>query len=124
MDDATKELLINAFLVLHFIGIASLLAGFLTSMREIRTGMKINAGVLHGVYLMLISGLTMSYLAIKPSDLNVLVISIKSIVLTVIFFLAFTNRKKEVPPKWVVPVIALLTIFNIVIAVFGGPVSE
>ena len=124
MDDSTKELIINAFLILHFLGIASLLAGFLTSMKEIRTGMKVNAGVLHGAYLMLISGLAMAGLAIDPSKLNVIVISLKSIILTVIFFIAYAFRKKEATPKWAVPAIAGLTILNMILAVFGGAIAE
>jgi len=114
----------NAFLILHFLGIASLLAGFLTQMREMKTGMKVNAGVLHGAYLMLISGLTMVALAADQAKLNVVVISLKSMFLTAIFFIAHTFRKKEVTPKWVVPVIAGLTILNMILAIFGGVESE
>jgi hypothetical protein len=124
VDDATKELLINVFLILHFLGIASLLAGFLTSMKQMRTGMKVNAGVLHGAYLMLVSGLAMAGLAVDPSKLNVIVISLKSIVLTAIFFVAYAYRKKEVTPVWVVPAIAGMTLLNMVLAVFGGAVAE
>lgn len=124
MDDSTKELLINLFLVLHFLGIASLLAGFLTSMKQLRTGIKVNAGVFHGAYLMLISGLAMAGLAVDPSELNVIVISLKSIVLTAIFFVAYTYRKKEITPIWVVPAIAGFTVLNMCLAIFGGAVSS
>lgn len=124
MDDSTKEFLINIFLVLHFLGIASLLAGFLTSMKQMRTGMKVNPGVFHGAYLMLISGLAMAGLAVDPAELNVIVISLKSIVLTAIFFVAYTYRKKEITPVWVVPAIAGLTVLNICLAIFGGAASS
>lgn len=124
MDDSTKEFLINIFLVLHFLGIASLLAGFLTSMKQMRTGMKVNPGVFHGAYLMLISGLAMAGLAVDPAELNVIVISLKSIVLTAIFFVAYTYRKKEITPIWVVPAIAGLTVLNICLAIFGGAASS
>ena len=110
--------------MLHFLGIASLLAGFLTQIREMKTGMKVNAGVLHGAYLMLISGLAMAGLAADPAKLNVIVISLKSMFLTAIFFIAYSFRKKEVTPKWVVPVIAGLTMLNMILAVFGGVESE
>jgi predicted neutral ceramidase superfamily lipid hydrolase len=119
VDDSTRELIIHAFLFLHFLGIASLLAGFLTQMREIKTGMKINAGVFHGAYLMLISGLAMAGFEPHPEKLNVLVISLKSIVLTVIFFVAYMYKKKETP-KWVVPLIAGLTMLNMLLAIFGN----
>lgn len=124
MDDSTKEFLINIFLVLHFLGIASLLAGFLTSMKQMRTGMKVNPGVFHGAYLMLISGLAMAGLAVDPAELNVIVISLKSIVLTAIFFVAYTYRKKEITPIWVVPAIAGFTLLNICLAIFGGAASS
>jgi len=119
VDSTTKSIIINSFLVLHFLGIASLLAGFLTSMRQMREGMKMNAGVFHGAYLMLLSGLVMAGLE-DPNKLNVLVLVVKVIVLMLIFFVAFTYRKKDSTPKWVVPSIAAMTVFNIAIAVFGN----
>ena len=123
MDDSTRTLIINSFLVLHFLGIASLLAGFFTSMKDMKTGMKVNAGVLHGAYLMLLSGLVMAGVA-DPQKLNVVVISLKSIALTVIFFIAYSFRKKEKTPVWAVPTIFLLTTLNIILAIFGGAVAE
>jgi len=123
VDDSTRTLIINIFLVLHFLGIASLLAGFFTSMKDMKTGMKVNAGVLHGAYLMLLSGLVMAGVA-DPQKLNVVVISLKSIALTVIFFIAYSFRKKEKTPVWAVPTIFLLTTLNIVLAIFGGAVAE
>jgi hypothetical protein len=119
MDDSTRTLIVNIFLVLHFLGIATLLAGFFTSIKDMKTGMKVNAGVFHGTYLMLLTGLVMAGVT-KPEELNAIVIALKSIVLTVIFFVAYTYRKKELTPKWAVPTIFLLTTFNIVLAVFVG----
>lgn len=119
MEESTRELIIHIFLVLHILGIAALLAGFFTSMKEMKTGMKVNIGVLHGAYTMLITGLVMAGVT-DPAKLNAVVISLKTISLTVIFFIAYTYRKKEVTPKWAVPVIFLLTTLNIVLAVVGG----
>lgn len=124
MDNSTKELLINILLVIHLLGIAVILAGFFTSMKDMKTGMKVNAGVLHGSYLMLATGLGMAGLAVDPAKLNTIIISLKSIVLTVIFFIAFTYRKKETTPVWAVPVIAALTTLNIVLATFGNVTGE
>ena len=122
MDDSTKNIIINAFLVLHFLGIASLMAGFLTGLKQIKTGIKVNAGVFHGAYLMLISGLVMAGL-VDPTKMHALIIAIKAIVLTVIFFVAYTYRKKETTPVWVVPTIFLLTLANIIFAIFGPVVN-
>ncbi len=124
MDDSTKEFLIHILLVIHLLGIAVLLAGFFTSMKDMKTGMKVNPGVLHGSYLMLATGLGMAGLAVDPSKLNVVVISLKSVVLTVIFFIAHTYRKKESTPVWAVPVIFALTTLNIVLATFGNVTGE
>jgi hypothetical protein len=88
-------------------------------MKDMKTGMKVNVGVLHGAYTMLITGLVMAGVT-DPAKLNAVVISLKTISLTVIFFIAYTYRKKEVTPKWAVPVIFLLTTLNIVLAVVGG----
>ena len=124
MDNSTKELLINILLVIHLLGIAVILAGFFTSMKDMKTGMKVNAGVLHGSYLMLATGLGMAGLAVDSAKLNTIVISLKSIVLTVIFFIAYTYRKKEHTPVWAVPVIAALTTLNIVLATFGNVAGD
>lgn len=119
MDDSTRTLIVNIFLVLHFLGITALLAGFFTSIKDMKTGMKVNAGVFHGTYLMLLTGLVMAGVT-KPEELNAIVIALKSIVLTVIFFVAYTYRKKEVTAIWAMPAIFLLTTLNIVLAVFVG----
>ncbi len=119
MEESTRELIIHIFLVIHILGIAALLAGFFTSMKDMKTGMKVNVGVLHGAYTMLITGLVMAGVS-DPAQLNTVVISLKSISLTAIFFIAYTYRKKEATPKWAVPVIFLLTTLNIVLAVVGG----
>ena len=119
MEESTRELIIHIFLVLHILGIAALLAGFFTSMKDMKTGMKVNVGVLHGAYTMLITGLVMAGVT-DPAKLNTVVISLKSISLTAIFFIAYTYRKKEATPKWAVPVIFLLTTLNIVLAVLVG----
>jgi hypothetical protein len=119
MDDATKELLINIFLVLHLLGIAVLLAGFFSHIRELTKGIKVSPGVLHGSSLMLATGLAMAGLAVDPSKINAFVISLKLIALVFIFVLAFRYRKAEKTPIWVVPAIAGLTTLNIAMAVFG-----
>ena len=120
MDKATSELLINIFLVLHLLGIAVLLAGFFSNLKELTKGIKVSAGVLHGSYLMLATGLAMAGLAVDPHKLNAFVIALKLIALVFIFLLAFRYRKKDKTPIWVVPAIAGLTTLNIVLAIFGN----
>jgi hypothetical protein len=116
------ELTTKISLILHFIGIAALLSGFIYQLKEWGTGMKINAGILHGAWLMLVSGFALAGLVeqVEPDEkLNAWVLAAKGIVITVIFFLAYGYNKKEKTAKWVVPAIAGLTILNICLAVLG-----
>lgn len=113
----------NIFLILHFIGIGALLSGFIYQLKDWGKGMKVNAGILHGAWLQLISGFALAGLvpAIETEEkLNGITIAIKAIVITVIFFVAYTYNKKEKTPTWVVPSIAGLVILNIAVAVVMG----
>jgi hypothetical protein len=83
--------------------------------------MKVNAGILHGAWLQLITGFALAGMipAMGEEDINGIALGIKAIVITVIFFVAYSFNKKEVTPKWVVPTIAGLTTVNIIVAVVG-----
>jgi hypothetical protein len=114
------EITLKIALILHLIGVGALLSGFFYQLKDWGVGMKVNAGIIHGAWLMLVTGLTMVTLIpiFEPDEkLNHLVIGLKSMVITIIFFIAYGNRKKEKTAKWVVPVIALLTVVNISLAV-------
>ena len=115
------ETAVNIALILHFVGIGALLSGFFYQLRDWGKGMKVNAGILHGAWLQLITGFAMAGLipAIGKESINGVALGIKSIVITVIFFVAYSFNKKEVTPKWVVPTIAGLTTLNIIVAVVG-----
>ena len=116
------ELLNEIMLVLHLVGVGALLSGFFYQLGDMKTGMKINAGILHGAWLMVVTGFTMtglSYSINSDEMINNWVLAAKSIVITVIFFLAYGYKKREVANKWVVPVITLLTVTNIALAVIG-----
>ena len=119
------ELTFKIVLVLHFIGIASLLGGFLTQMSAMKTGLRVVPAILHGSWLLLITGFALTGLAYADTaseeQPNGMVIGIKSMVITAIFFIAyFYNKKGDATPKWAVPTIGLLTIVNISIAVIVG----
>ena len=121
------DILNKVMLVIHLIGVGALLSGFFYQLRDWGKGMKVNVGILHGAWLMVITGFAMA--GIIPAmhsgeQINNIVLGLKSIVITVIFFLAYGNTKKEVTPKWVVPTIAALTTLNIVLAIFGPIVQD
>ena len=112
----------DILLVLHFVGLASLLSGFFYQLKDWGKGMKVNAGILHGAWLQLITGMGMVGLiqAMHGTEqVNNLVMAVKTVILTVIFFVAYSFNKKEKTPTWVVPAIAGLTTINIALAVLG-----
>ena len=117
------EIAEKILLVLHFVGIGALFSGFFYQLKQWGEGMKVNAGILHGAWLMLATGLGMVGL-IQASNgdeqVDNLVLVFKSIVITAVFFIAYTYNKKEKTPTWVVPAIAGLTTVNIVFAVVWG----
>ena len=120
------KILNDVFLVLHIIGVGALLSGFFYQLKDMKTGMKVNAGIIHGAWLMLITGFAMAGIlpVAEPEEkINNLVLAAKSIIITGIFFIAYAFNKKEKTPGWVVPVIALLTTTNVALAVLG-PIIE
>lgn len=121
------ELAIKITLIFHLIGIGALLSGFFFQLKAWGTGMLINAGIFHGAWLMLITGLALAGLIPtfeKGEEINALVLAAKSIVITAIFFIAYTYKKRETVAKWAVPAIAGLTILNISLAVLGPILTE
>ena len=116
------EILRNVLVVLHFVGLASLLGGVLVQLRSMRTGdARILPAILHGAYLQLATGLLL--VAVNQlgdlRDVNNAVIGVKLVVLVILTVLAIVYRRRKArTPQWVVPVIGVLTLVNIVIAVF------
>jgi hypothetical protein len=116
------EILYNSLVVLHFIGLASLLGGFLVQMSSFKTkSAVINPAILHGALTQLVTGLALVGVAEMASDgdpLNYAKIGVKLVVLLVIYTLALTYRKKTSVATPIIGAIGVLTIVNIVLAVF------
>ncbi|MEY4994099.1 MAG: hypothetical protein RIS82_1221 [Actinomycetota bacterium] len=120
----TLELIIRISLVLHLLGFAAIMAGVLNETKRFKTGAPVNRGILHGAWLALLTGLLMTGLVYANGETaNSLVLSIKGLGITGIFFIAYTYSKKDSAPKWVVPTIGLLTIINLITAVVIGAVE-
>lgn len=120
----TLELIIRITLVLHLLGFATIMAGVLNETKRFKTGAPVNKGILHGSWLALLTGLILTGLVYANGEqVNNLVISIKGLGITGIFFIAYTFAKKDSAPKWVVPTIGLLTVINLVVAVVIGAVE-
>jgi hypothetical protein len=121
----TAEILRNSLVVLHFIGLASLLGGFLTQMKAMGKGTaKIVPAMVHGAWTMLITGLLLvgvrEWMAAMEwaGEIDNIKVAVKSIVLTVILVLVMRFKKKDAVSPMVFGIIGLLTIVNVVLAVF------
>ncbi len=110
------QFLFNVMLVLHFIGIASLLGSAIVQAKPPRS---ITPGYVHGALTMLITGLALVGLTYplggEPDNAK---IGVKLAVLIVILVLVFANRKKEQISTGLWATIAGLTTLNIILAVF------
>jgi hypothetical protein len=122
----TAQILKDATLVLHFIGLASLLGGFLVQMKSLKTGTaKIIPAMIHGAWTMLITGLLLvgfrewiSALDPAANELDNIKVAVKSIVAAVIVVLVMINRRKEKLKSRDFGLIGALTVLNVILAVF------
>lgn len=113
------EILLQILLVLHFVGLASLLGGVMVQLRSLAKGATVNPAMMHGALTQLVTGLALVGIleGAGIGDVDNIKIAVKLAVLIVITVLVFVFRKKERPATWVVPAIGVLTLANIVIAV-------
>lgn len=130
MNASTYNLVSGILVVLHLVGVSSLLGGFLTQMKSLKTGGAIVPAIMHGAWLLLITGFALvGLVGMAPSagvddHINNAVLGIKCVVIAVIFFLAIGFGKKDLSKaKWVVPVIGALTLLNVCLAVLGPIVN-
>lgn len=126
MNPEQLELVTRIFVVLHLIGMAALFSGFFSQMKEFKNGAKVTAAIFHGSWTLLVTGFVLVGLVMssETEKTNELVLAAKAVVITAIFFVAYFYNKKVSTPKWVVPLIGLLTILNICLAVFGPIVVD
>ena len=112
------ELARNVLLILHLAGMAGILISILGS----RT--KLSSGISHSALLALIAGIGLvgirySLNSADPAKWELIdnaKITIKLIFVIAILAITYVNKKKESLKSWVIPVIAGLTIGNIIIA--------
>lgn len=113
----------NVILVLHFLGLASLIGGFLV---QIKTKPRVvNTAMEHGVLTQLVTGILMVGLmyplhsANPDSPLpNNVKIAIKLLVTIIVAIVIFANRKKKSIPDGTWAAIGGLATLNVIIAVF------
>ncbi|MEE4490914.1 MULTISPECIES: hypothetical protein [unclassified Streptomyces] len=112
------RVLIDVFVALHIIGIASLLGGFLTQMKAMSAGTaRFVPAMLHGALTMLVTGIAL--VGLDQADdhpVNNVKIGIKLLILVVILGLVYVKRDEEKVDKGLFAAVGGLTIVNIFIA--------
>lgn len=112
------DVLINVFVALHIIGIASLLGGFLTQMKAMGAGTaRFVPAMLHGALAMLVTGVAL--VGLNQADdqaVNNIKIGVKLALLVVILALVYVKRDEEKVEKGAFAAVGGLTVANIFIA--------
>lgn len=114
-----------SLIVLHFVGLASLLGGFLTQMKAMAAGTaRIIPAMIHGAWTALATGVLLVGVAQyriamgAEVELDNLKIGVKSIVITIILILVMTHRKKDSVKAPLFGAVGALTLTNVILAVF------
>mgnify|MGYP007049616660 CR=1 FL=1 len=118
--------IVKMFLVvLHLVGMAALLGGFLVQIKALRAKTaEILPAMVHGAWTSFITGLLLVgvrewELAMGGGeDLDHSKIAIKSVVVLIILVLVMLNRKKKPVAGSVLGTVGGLTLLNVVLAVF------
>ena len=106
----------NLILIVHFIGLASVVGGFLVQMKSAERG--VNPAMLHGALTQLVTGVLLVGLAeMQDQDVDHAKIAVKLAITVIITALVFIGRKKPLPQTGLWGAIGALAIANIVIAV-------
>ncbi len=113
------DVLINVFVGLHIIGIASLLGGFLTQMKAMSAGTaRFTPAMLHGALTMLVTGvLLVGFNQMDGTPVNNVKVGVKLAILFVILCLVYVKRDEEHVDKGLFGAVGGLTVINIFIAV-------
>lgn len=106
----------HLLLLLHFIGFASLLGGFLTQLSaDVK---RVVPAMLHGVATQLVTGFALVWAVAADGDtVDHAKVGIKLVVLVVIFGLLFKERQKDAMDKTTFFAVGGLTIVNAALAV-------
>ena len=109
------ELVYNLVVVLHVIGLAAIIGGWLAVVRAPR----VLVPMVHGALLQVVTGLALVGLseAVLDKDVDHTKIGIKLVIALVVAALAFLHRKKRNVAPGVVHAIGGLAVLNVLIAV-------
>lgn len=112
------EIVYDLVVVLHFLGLASLIGGWLVQMRS--SGQRyVNPAMLHGALTQLVTGLIIVGLgeAVLEREYDYAKITTKLVITGIVLLLVWVNRRKELIPDGLYAIIGGLAIVNVVVAV-------
>jgi predicted membrane protein len=118
------ELSRNVLVILHLVGMAAVLGGFLTQMKAMaKKAARIVPAMVHGAWTALITGILLVGVAQwrigmgANFEVDHTKIAVKSIIAAVILVLVMINRKKDNVNTPIFGAIGALTLTNLVLAV-------
>jgi hypothetical protein len=115
------DVVYKILVVLHFLGLASLIGGWLVQLRAVGER-YVSAAMLHGVLIQLLTGVLLVGLAEGVESLDRTVdrtkIGVKLLVTVVVAVLCWANRRRQYVPNGLYFLIGLLAVGNVVVAVF------
>lgn len=112
------DLVYNLIVILHFIGLASLIGGFLVQIKS--SPREVNNAMFHGALTQLVTGLLLVGLAYPMGNgdsIDNAKIAVKLVILLIITALVLVNRKKPEISTGIWGAIGGLAIANVAIAV-------
>lgn len=121
----TAEIIKHSLVVLHFVGLASLLGGFLVQIKALRSKTaEIIPAMVHGAWTMFITGLLL--VAVREWELALgggyeldhIKIGVKTLIALVILVLVLLKKKQKPVSSAVLGLIGALTLVNVILAVF------
>jgi predicted membrane protein len=122
--ECAAELSRNVLVILHLVGMASVLGGFLTQMKAMaKKAARIVPAMVHGAWTALITGILLVGVAQwrigmgANFEVDHTKIAVKSIIAAVILVLVIINRKKDSVATPIFGAIGALTLSNLVLAV-------
>lgn len=114
------EIVYNLVVVMHFVGLASLLGGWLVQMGD-RGGRRVNPAMVHGALTQLVTGLIIvgmrEGISSLDMDVNNAKIGVKLGVTLVVVALAWLNRRRPTVANGLYFTIGGLTLANVIVAV-------
>src|SRR5215207_8757020 len=115
------DVVYKILLVLHFLGLASLIGGWLVQLRAVGER-YVSAAMLQGILTQVVTGVLLVGLAegvdSLDRDVDRVKIGVKLGVAVVISVLCWVNRRRQIVPDGLYFLIGLLSIANVVVAVF------